>query len=75
MDHQLDATGEFEPDNFEEIAGRSRADAEHLRRVGIGVKVDDCQCMVDCMSNSSLVEAVLERRSMEFHIALYRNTN
>lgn len=75
MDNQLDVVSQFEPDDLEEVACGIRADSEHFRGIRVGVEVDNSEGMLDCMSNSWLGEAVLERRPVEFHIALYRNTN
>ena len=41
MNREQLIAGQFEHDHFEEVPGSVRPDCEDLRRIGLGVEIDD----------------------------------
>ena len=66
MNHQC-VIGELEPDDLNEIPCRIRTDEQHRGRVCMRVEIDDNHGLVDDMKDRCLIEAMLERRTMEPH--------
>ena len=51
VDHKLAVVGEGQDDDFEELAIGARTDHQHLRRISVGVHVDDDQRMFDSVDH------------------------
>ncbi len=68
MDHEIGVVGEFEPNDLKQIAGVVGSDGKDLRRVGVGIEVDDGESMVEGVENGGIRDAVLASRPMDLHI-------
>jgi hypothetical protein len=56
VDHEIDVLGELKPDDLKEVAGMVGSDRKNLRRVGIGVEVDDGERMVESVEDVAASE-------------------
>jgi len=70
VDHEFDFVGEFEPDDLQQIAGLVGSDCQNLGWVGVGIEVNDGEGMVEGVSNGSIGDSVLARRSVDLHIKI-----
>ena len=58
VDDKFAVVGEGQDDHFEELAIAARTDHEHLRRISVGVHVDDDQRMVDSVGDLARGDAM-----------------
>ena len=51
VDDKFAVVGQGKDDHFKELAITARADHEHLRRISVGIHVDDDKHMVDSVDH------------------------
>ena len=61
MDDKFAVVGEGQDDHFEKLAIAARTDHQHLRRISVGVHVDDDQRMLDSVDRFVRSDAVSAR--------------
>ena len=68
VDHERHRVVELEPDDLEQVPRPIRSDGPDTWWIGVGVKVDDDDRIVDRMQDLGVVDAVLASRTMDLHI-------
>ena len=61
VDDKFAVVGQGQDDHFKELAIAAGADHEHLRRISVGVHVDDDKCMFDSVDHVVRCDAVSTR--------------
>ena len=62
--------GKFEHDHFEQVPGSVGPDCEDLRRVRLGVEIDDDNGVVDGVLDVRITDPVSSRRSVDLHTGI-----
>ena len=70
VDDEFAIVGEGQDDHFEELPVAARTDHQHLRRISVGVHVNDDQRMVDGVDHFVDSDAVSTRRTMKLHLLI-----
>lgn len=68
VDDELSVVGEIENDDFYELCVFPRADDQNLRRVGIGIQINDDSCVLHGVDDVRLTDAVTSSRTMKLHL-------
>ena len=72
--HRVDGeqliAGQFEQDHFEEVPGSVRPDCENLRRIRLGVEIDDHNGAIDGVLDVCITDPVSSRRSVDLHTGI-----
>jgi len=70
MDRKQPVVGEKEHDHFKHVPGGVWADSELLRRVTVGLKVDDDDRVIRGMADGGVADPVPSSRAMDLHTPL-----
>jgi len=67
MNREQLAFGQLEKDHFEQVPGSIGPDCDDLRRIRVGVEIDDDNGAVDDVADVRITDPVASRRSVDLH--------
>lgn len=70
MDDEFGAVCEFEPHDFEQVAGVVGSDGEDLGRVSVGLEVDDGKGVTEGVTYGLVVDTVPAGGVVNLHITI-----
>jgi hypothetical protein len=71
VDHEIDVLGEFESDDFQQVASSVGSDSEDLGWVGFGIEIDDGEGIVQGVEDDGVGDSVFATSGpMDLHISI-----
>jgi hypothetical protein len=70
VDHEIDVVGEFELDDFQQVASSVGSDGEDLGWVGVGIEIDDSEGIVQGVEDDGVGDSVFAGQPMDLHISI-----